>query len=408
LNNKFSFITQALNDRQREQRLRELREIEPLGAGQVRCGGKILLNFSGNDYLGLSQHPAVIDRARAYLDRYGAGAGASRLVTGTLDIHEQLEADFAAFLNREAALLFNTGFQANSTLLPTLFDRSSLILCDRLVHNSLLQGIRASKAKFIRYRHNDLGHLEQCLNQSLNQKSNQNLHQTDKPYNRIGIVTETLFSMDGDRADVGALVDLAQRYNAWLYLDDAHGVGVWGAQGQGLAALYPEVDVTIVTLGKAFGSFGAIVGCSQHLKNYWINTCPGLIYTTALPPATIGAIQGALDLMPHLDSERIYLHEQAANLHHTLQGLGYTTSAEPSHILPIRLQSPAQALALAQALEDQEILATAIRSPTVPPGSDRVRLTLSSVHPPAHYQALTQALAKVIPIIHIAPCPNNA
>jgi len=358
--------------------------MEPLGDGRVRCRGKTLLNFSGNDYLGLSQHSAVKQRAKDYLDRYGAGAGASRLVTGTLEIHERLEADFAAFLNREAVLLLNTGFQANSTLLPTLFDRSSLILCDRLVHNSLLQGIRASQAKFIRYRHQDLAHLKHCLDQAL--------ASADKPYQRIGIVTETLFSMDGDRADVAALVALAQRYNAWLYLDDAHGVGVLGSQGQGLAAPYPEVDVTIVTLGKAFGSFGAIVGCSERLKQYWVNTCPGLIYTTALPPATIGAIQGALDLMPHLDQERTYLHQQAANLHHRLQDLGYATSAEPSHILPILLQSPARALAFAETLEAQGILTTAIRSPTVPPGSDRVRLALSSVHPIAHYDALHQAL----------------
>jgi len=254
---KFSFITQALNDRQKEQRLRQLRGVEPFGAVLVKYQGKTLLNFSGNDYLGLSQHPAVMERARAYLDRYGVGAGASRLVTGTLEIHEQLETDFAAFLNREAALLLNTGFQANSTLLPTLFDRSSLILCDRLVHNSLLQGIRGSQAKFIRYRHNDLGHLEQCLNQHLDQNPN-------RPYNRIGIVTETLFSMDGDRADVAALVALAQRYNAWLYLDDAHGAGVLGQQGQGLAAPYPEVDVRsspwakpLAVLGRSWGVVSA-------------------------------------------------------------------------------------------------------------------------------------------------------
>ncbi|MGA1410148.1 MAG: aminotransferase class I/II-fold pyridoxal phosphate-dependent enzyme [Prochlorotrichaceae cyanobacterium] len=378
--NKFDFITHALQERQTEQRLRQLRTLEPLPNGQVCSQGKVLINFSSNDYLGLSQHPAVLAQAQDYLQRYGAGAGASRLVTGNFAIHEKLEAEFATFLGREAALLFGTGFQANSTLLPTLFNRSSLILCDRFVHNSLLQGIRASQAKFIRYRHNDLDHLKHCLKQA------------GSHYNRLGIVTETVFSMDGDRADLEALVELAKEYQAWLYVDDAHGVGVLGEQGRGLAAAHPEVDIIIATLGKAFGSFGAIVGCSQQLKTYWANTCPGVIYTTALPPATIGAIQAALELMPSLDPERTYLEQQSQHLHQVLQELGYATSAEPSHILPILLQSPDQALALAQTLEERGILATAIRSPTVPPGSDRVRLTLSSVHPPKHYQALIQAL----------------
>jgi len=382
---KYFFIDQALNDRQEQQRFRELRRIEPLAGGKVAIEGKTVLNFSSNDYLGLSQHPLLIQMAQAYLERYGAGATASRLVTGNYEIHEQLEQEFAQFLNREASLLFTSGFQANSTLLPTLFDRSSLIFCDRLVHNSLIQGILASQATFIRYRHNDLTHLKNQLDQHYEK------YRAGR-YNRLGIVTETIFSMDGDRSNMETLVTLAEQYDTWLYLDDAHGLGVYGERGEGLAANYPRVDVTIGTLGKAFGSFGAIVGCSQRLKNYWINTCPGLIYTTALPPSVIGSVTAALRLMPTLKNDRERLFYGAKQLHHILQKFGYQTASEPSHILPVILGSPQLAIVLESYLKERGILATAIRSPTVPVGSDRIRFALSSVHQAEDYDRLFESL----------------
>lgn len=382
---KYLFIDKVLNDRKEQQRLRKLRPIEPLSEGKVAIAGETILNFSSNDYLGLSQHPLLIQTAQAYLQRYGSGATASRLVTGNYEIHEQLEYEFAQFLNREASLLFTSGFQANSTILPTLFDRSSLIFCDRLVHNSLVQGILASQATFIRYRHNDLTHLKKCLD-----------HHYEKyqagHYNRLGIVTETIFSMDGDRSNVEALVTLAEQYDTWLYLDDAHGLGVYGDRGEGLAAAYPRVDVTIGTLGKAFGSFGAIVGCSQRLKDYWINTCPGLIYTTALPPSVIGSVTAALSLMPTLKNDRERLFDRAKQLHQILQKFGYQTASEPSHILPIILGSPQLAIVVESYLQQHGILATAIRSPTVPVGSDRIRFALSSVHQAEDYDRLFRSL----------------
>ena len=382
---KYLFIDKVLNDRKEQQRLRKLRPIEPLSEGKVAIAGETILNFSSNDYLGLSQHPLLIETAQTYLKRYGAGATASRLVTGNYEIHQQLEYEFAQFLNREASLLFTSGFQANSTLLPTLFDRSSLIFCDRLVHNSLVQGILASQATFIRYRHNDLTHLKKCLDQHYEK------YQAGH-YNRLGIVTETIFSMDGDRSNLETIVSLAEQYDTWLYLDDAHGLGVYGEQGEGLAAVYPRVDVTIGTLGKAFGSFGAIVGCSQRLKDYWINTCPGLIYTTALPPSVIGSVTAALSLMPTLKNDRERLFDRAKQLHQILQKFGYQTASEPSHILPLILGSPQLAIVLESYLQDHGILATAIRSPTVPVGSDRIRFALSSVHQAEDYDRLFRSL----------------
>lgn len=382
---KFDFIAAALTERQQTQRLRSLQPIQPIDAVQVQRDGQSYLNFSSNDYLGLSKHPALIAAAQRYTAQYGTGSTASRLVTGTFDIHLQLEAQLAAACGQEAALLFNSGFQANSTLLSALLDRQSLVLCDRFVHSSLIQGILASQARFIRYRHNDLNQLESQLQQVI-----------QKSYHRILIVTETVFSMEGDQSDVSALVQLADRYGAILYLDDAHGIGVFGPNGMGLAAHQP-VDLTIGTFGKAFGSFGAFVACSQALRDYLINCCPGFIYTTALPPAVIGAIAAALDLMPSLTPARQSLLQQAAALRTQLRSIGYDPGSSSTQIVPILLGAESTALQLSQRLEDHGILATAIRPPTVPIGSSRIRFALSSQHTPQHYHHLINSLPHPTP-----------
>ncbi|MFQ3638122.1 MAG: aminotransferase class I/II-fold pyridoxal phosphate-dependent enzyme, partial [Cyanobacteriota bacterium] len=239
---KFAFIEEFLEERSHQQTRRSLQPVVPLDAVHVQKQGKTLLNFSANDYLGLSKHPALIAAAQDYTQRYGTGATASRLVTGSFDIHQQLEAALAAACGREAALLFNSGFQANMTVLGALLDRHALVLCDRLVHNSLLNGALASRATLIRYRHNDYEHLESLLQQAV-----------ERRHSRIVIVSETVFSMDGDRANVDQLVELAQTYGAILYLDEAHAVGVLGAGGMGLAMSNSGVDLAIGTLGKAFG-----------------------------------------------------------------------------------------------------------------------------------------------------------
>ncbi|MBW4464789.1 MAG: 8-amino-7-oxononanoate synthase [Pegethrix bostrychoides GSE-TBD4-15B] len=378
-NAKFAFVKAALAERWQHQRLRELTAVEPLDAVTVQRQGKMLLNFSANDYLGLSKHPALIAAACEFTQRYGTSATASRLVTGSYEIHQQLEAKLAAACGREAALLFSSGFQANATILAAVLDRQSRLLCDRLVHSSLLQGALASGAKLIRYAHNDLDQLEARLRESAS-------------YSRTVIVSETLFSMDGDCCDVKAIGQLAERYGAILYLDDAHALGVMGQAGMGLAAYQAGVDLTIGTFGKAFGAFGAFVACSQQLRDYLVNCCAGFIYTTALPPMVIGAVEAALSLMPTLDAERLYLAQQATKLRANLQALGYETAASCSQIVPILLGSEARAMALSEWLEAAGILATPIRPPTVPVGSARIRLALSSRHTDQHYDQLLDAI----------------
>ncbi|MDJ0508031.1 MAG: 8-amino-7-oxononanoate synthase [Crocosphaera sp.] len=382
-NNKLDFIAKELQAREKNNYLRQLNPIYPNSTVTVIKNDKTLINFSSNDYLGLSKHPKIIAASHDYLNQYGTGSTASRLVTGTYDIHDKLEQKLAKICNKEAALLFNTGFQANTTIIPTLVNQKSLVLCDRLVHNSILQGIFLSKAQWKRYQHNDLEHLDILLKKAVSQG-----------YNRILIVTETVFSMEGDRSDVDALIQLSQQYNTLLYLDDAHAFGIMGEKGMGLTAHKSGIDISLGTFGKALGSFGAFVTTSKLIRDYLINCCPGFIYTTALPPAVIGSIDAALDIIPNLDKEREYLCRQIDYVRNKLINLGYQVLNSNSPIIPVIIGHEEKALELSKYLENNGILATAIRPPTVPKNTARIRLVLSSKHQQKHIDYLISLLQK--------------
>ncbi|MGB5596821.1 MAG: 8-amino-7-oxononanoate synthase [Crocosphaera sp.] len=381
--NHLDFIEKELQEREKNNNLRQLNSIYPKDAVTIVKNGKTLINFSSNDYLGLSKHPKIITTSQDYLNQYGTGSTASRLVTGTYDIHEKLEQKLAKLCNKESALLFNTGFQANSTIIPALVHKKSLVLCDRLVHNSILQGIFLSQAQWTRYKHNDLGHLDRLLKKAISQG-----------YNRILIVTETVFSMEGDRSDVDALIKLSQQYNTLLYLDDAHSLGIMGEKGMGLTAYKSGIDISLGTFGKAFGSFGAFITASKLMCDYLINCCPGFIYTTALPPAVIGSINAALDIITTLDKDRTYLLQQVDYLQNKLRNLGYQVINSSSPIIPVIIGDEKKALNLSQFLENNGILATAIRPPTVPKNTARIRFVLSSKHQPDQINYLIHLLRK--------------
>lgn len=366
----YSFIDERLKQRKEGQRLRKLHSIESgTDALRISRNGRELINFCSNDYMGLSKDPRVINKATTYACEFGAGATASRLVSGSFTIHEQLETKLAQTFGTEAALLFNSGFQANSTIIATLADRHSLILADKLSHYSLLQGALASRAEFRRFEHNDLEDLERRLDKAQSQD-----------YNRILVVTETVFSMDGDRSDVQGIAELAKRYNTLLFVDDAHAVGVWGEGGRGLGYDIPGIDILLGTCGKALGSFGSYVACSKKMRAYLINFCPGFIYTTALPPPVVGAIVAAIDLLPNVDAKRKEYHQMITYLRENLRRLGYDTGPSSTQIIPIIIGSDAETLKLSEWLEKQGILATAIRPPTVPENSGRIRITISAGH----------------------------
>lgn len=366
---KRSFIKKGLEDRHSQRLLRSMKGIKPLSGVEIEVDGQRMLNFSSNDYLGLSNNPLLRDRAMEFILRYGSGSTASRLVCGNFECFEHVEKKIAELSGRQSALIFNSGFQANTSLLPSLADRDTAILSDRLNHNSLIQGCLLSRCHVEPFKHNDMGHLEELLKK---------IRKNGKE-KRILIVTEAVFSMDGDQSDIDTIIGLSRKYDAFLFVDEAHSTGLFGRNGMGLTS-WKDVDITMGTLGKAAGSFGAYVACDTEVRDYLINFCYGLIYTTALPPSVLGAIDAAMDLIPGMDKEREELLNKADHLRKALCGLGFNTSTSTTHIIPIVIGDEEKTMALSRWLEINGILAVTFRYPSVARGDSRVRLTLSAAH----------------------------
>ncbi|MEX2600719.1 MAG: 8-amino-7-oxononanoate synthase [Balneolaceae bacterium] len=368
-------------DRRREEN--RFRELVPVSGASsrtvVELDGRTFLNFCSNDYLGLAHHPEVIERSLDYTRRFGAGSSASRLVSGSLEIHHRLEEKIAKLYGSESALLFGSGFQANLTILPALTGRNDVILADKRCHNSLIQGGLLGRATFRRFRHNDMEHLEELLIQA-------------KRENRgtVWIVSETLFSMDGDEAPVGDLIRLRDSYHALLYLDDAHAFGVLGPEGLGMAARREGVDLLIGTLGKAGGAYGAFVVCGKLIRDMLVNYCSGFIYTTAPPPGVVGAADAAFELIPGMERERERLRSNSLGLRTRLRSAGFDCGAGESHIIPLMAGSDEEALELSRSLYQRGFFLQAIRPPTVE--TSRLRMTLSAEHSEQELNSLIKAL----------------
>ncbi|GJM44039.1 MAG: 8-amino-7-ketopelargonate synthase [Gemmatimonadota bacterium] len=366
--------------------LRALRPGTPESARCVRRGGRTLINFSSNDYLGLSQHPELVRRACEWTENWGTGSGASRLMTGDHEIHAAVEEKVARLKKTEAALLLNSGFQANATVLPALLDERlwgepPLVLADLRIHASMHDGLRAAGVRPVFYRHDDLNDLEERLRQH-----------ASRPGPRI-VLTESVFSMDGDCSDVPALAELAERWGALLYLDEAHATGVLGPNGMGLSGTVPDgVHVSLGTFSKGLGGFGAYVACSGRLRDYLVNRCRGLIFSTSLPPGVLGAMDAALDLVPGLDAERSHLRDLSARLRDGLVAAGVDTSGSTTQIVPAVLGDPKTTLAASAQLEAAGVLGVAIRPPSVPRGTSRIRFSVTAAHREADVDAAVTGL----------------
>jgi len=385
-----SQLLKELGDLKKTNRLRRLRPWQGQRGQLQDAKGRALIDASSNDYLGLSHHSLVKARAAAWIELHGAGAPASRLITGTREITLAVEEKLAAFKRCEAALLFSSGFQANATVIQALAGVGAIettIFSDELNHASIVHGCRVARTKTQVFRHNDLNHLDYLLHQHCS-----------KPGRKL-ILTESVFSMDGDRADLPGLVQLAERHGAALYVDEAHATGVLGPEGRGLAAECDDgaVDVVMGTLGKALGAFGAYIAGSRALIDYLVNRCPGFIYTTALPPGVLGAVDAALDLVPGMYEERARLALNSQRLRDVLAQRNYDTLGSSTQIIPVVIGREEDALAAAQQLEDSGVLAVAIRPPTVPEGTSRLRLTLSSALGDADLQRLLDLVAANLP-----------
>jgi len=382
---KFSFINEALSERRGNSRFRSLNALKRVADSSVSIefDGKQYINFSSNDYLGLSNHPKLIERSNAFASSYGVGVGASRLVTGTHLIHEHIESELAKVFGTESAILFNSGYQANTSILPAVADRNSLILADKNIHNSLIQGALLSRATFKRYDHNDYDHLEKLL-----------IKAQKRDYNRIWIVSETVFSMDGDRNNVDRLIALSNKYNSLLYSDDAHALGVLGTNGLGLNFGKEGIEISLGTFGKSFGSFGAFAACSNQMKDYLINFAGGFIYSTALPPNVIGAIEAGLEIIPIMNKERKQLLENIGYIKIKLNELGFDTLDSNSQIIPIIIGSESETIELSNRLKENGLWVSAIRPPTVKENASRLRITLSVNHTKAHIDKLLEVLSE--------------
>ncbi|MBM4125335.1 MAG: 8-amino-7-oxononanoate synthase [Nitrospira sp.] len=350
--------------------LRQLRLIESPTAAAVMIDGRSVILMASNDYLGLATHPRLKQAAIAATERFGVGAGASRLVSGTLPPHRALEQALAAFKGTEAALLFGSGYLANIGLIPSLIGSGGTILADRLCHASLIDGGRLSGADFHRYRHRDLDHLAALLSK----------HATGR---KTLIVTDGVFSMDGDLAPLPALLGLADRYDAMVLVDDAHGTGVMGAEGRGTLehfGLESRLPFHMGTLSKALGGSGAYVAGPDTLIRYLVNRARSFIYTTAPPPATAAAAQEALAVLRAEPERRARLWRNRAQWHAGLRALGFRTTDTQSPIIPVLIGDPQQALTMAERLLQQGVYAPAIRPPTVPPETSRIRTTVTAEH----------------------------
>ncbi len=346
--------------------------------GYIICNGRRLLDLCSNDYLGLSHHPALSEASCRAADEYGCGAGASRLMSGSRKLHSKLEEAISRLKNSEAALILGSGYLANTGIIPALCSRHDAIFSDRLNHASIMDGILLSRASLFRYQHNDLEHLEELLEQQR------------KKFRRALIVSESLFSMDGDMADVEGLVEIKKRHRAMLLVDDAHATGVFGDHGEGAVTkeLTPHVDVTVGTFGKALGSYGAFAALSSEMKQLLMNRCRTFIFSTALPPTVTAA---SLEAVRHLGSKGKYLLDLSNKFRTLMREEGGIETESVSQIIPIIVGPNEQALLLQNILMEAGFFTKAIRPPTVPRGTSRVRLSLTANH----------TLEQLVPLVHI-------
>lgn len=383
---RFDWLAAEIEQLEAEGLRRDRRRIVPMPGGYCEIDGRRLLNFASNDYLGLARDPRLIAAAREALEM-GVGAGASALVTGRTPWHERLEQRLAAFEGEEAAILFPTGYAANLGVIAALAQAGDVVFCDRLNHASLVDACRLSGARLRVYRHEALGDLDRDLARHAGT-------------NRRFIVTDGMFSMDGDAAPLVELADLADRHAALLVVDEAHGTGVFGRRGRGISEWFgveDRVALRIGTLSKAIGALGGFVAGPQRLIDWLWNTARTQIYSTALPPAICAAACAALDIIEAEPERRARLLATAEQFRADLTTAGIRTPAGCiGPIVPVLLDEPARATRAAAELERRGFLVAAIRPPTVPRGTSRLRITLTSAHSRENAAELAEAVAAAV------------
>ncbi len=365
------YYQQQLADLKAQNQFRQLPQLIHQGRF-IQREGNTMLNMSSNDYLGLANNEAL---RQAFFTQYqdqlpALTSSSSRLLTGSFPIYDELESLMAQAFGRESALLFNSGYHANIGILPALADKKTLIVADKLVHASMIDGIRLAQCEFVRFRHHDYAHLEQILQKN------------DRTFERIIVVTESVFSMDGDCADLTQLVALKQRYpQVMLYVDEAHAIGVLGENGLGLAeqqGCINQIDILVGTFGKALGSMGAYVICDQVIRDYLVNKMRPLIFSTALPPFNVAWTHFVFQQLPHLQGERTHLAQLSQYLRQAIVEIFQVPMPSESCIVPYILGDNELTVRTAQRLQQQGYYCLPIRPPTVPKGTSRIRFSLTA------------------------------
>lgn len=375
---------QSLNAIHAAQLYRHLRTLQSSNGVRLQIADRAYIQFASNDYLGLSHHPKVKAAAIEATRRFGAGSSASRLVSGTLLPHEKLESRLAHFKGSEAALAFSSGYQTAMGVLTSLLSERDVVFSDRLNHACLIDGMRLSRANIKIFEHNDMGHLEKLL------------RETSRTSIRL-IVTESVFSMDGDFAPLQKIVELKQRYDAWIMLDEAHATGLFGERRNGRAAeagLDDQIDIAMGTLGKALGAAGGFVCGSFELCQFLINRARTFIFSTAPPPAVVAAASEAITIIASPEGKRLTecLRLRIAQLRSRLNLPG----PDSSPIIPFHIGSEKRAIEIAAQLAQRHLLVPAIRYPSVPKNHAQLRITLSAQHRPEQIDCLAKALEEIV------------
>jgi len=392
--NAFTAELKSRLDKIREQGLfRELRRLDSPQTPGICIGGKALLNFSSNDYLGLANHPRLKEAAMRAVEKFGAGSGASRLICGSLAPHHELENALAAFKGCEAALTFSSGWAAAFGAIGALMDKEDVVVLDKLAHASLIDAAKLSGARLRVFHHNDLNELEDIL-RWVNESPPEGGRTRRR---RALIVTESVFSMDGDTAPLREIAAIKNRYGAWLMVDEAHATGLHGASRRGLAeeaGIAGDVEVQMGTLGKALGASGGYICGPRDLIDYLINRSRSFIFSTAPVPAAAGAAHAAIELVQSREgqnrAEKLWALADTART--ALVDAGWELAANRSAILPLRIGEETAAVQTASALRAKGIYIPAIRFPSVARGQARLRLTLTAAHEPGHIETLLGAL----------------
>jgi 8-amino-7-oxononanoate synthase len=382
---KFDFLQNELNSIEQNGLLRGLIEIDSAAGTTIRIGSDEKILFCSNNYLDLAADKRLIAAAKDAMDKYGFGSAASRLISGTIKPHVELERKLADLFGKQAALTFPAGYMANLAILQTIGQKGDLILLDKLDHASIIDAARSSDADFRTYHRTQFEKIENLL--------------ASKEYNRKFIVTESVFSMDGDFADLKKLVELKKKYNAYLIVDEAHAFGCFGNTGAGLAqelGVLDDVDIVVATLSKSAGCSGGFVAADKCVIDFLINKARPFIYTTAPIPANSAAAVCAIDIIKNAQDRRKQLKQNSEYLRSQLKKLGLNTAASASQIVPVIIGDNKKTLEISKKLFEKGFYVVAIRPPTVAPGTSRLRISLQSAHTKQQIDGLCQALAGLI------------